>query len=152
MRAISADGRTDASAPVSIHADSGGSHGARLHNLTSPKNLDADVDVFTAAAGFVLDADTTYWIGVLGGEYLIEVDSPVASVKPYTLGVYEADPETDRVEEGPTPAPGGSYSGSLFVHHDFDGDTDSAAQTPMTSSTARMTSRCMRSTAAPRRS
>ena len=53
---------SDAAVVVSVHADAGQSYGAELFSLTSPADLDADVDVFTAPANSVLQPDTDYWL------------------------------------------------------------------------------------------
>ena len=53
---------SDAAVAVAVHADAGTSYGAKLFDLTSPADLDADVDVFTAPANSVLQPNTNYWL------------------------------------------------------------------------------------------
>ena len=49
---------------MSIHASVGSTYGAKLYDLASPTNLDADVDVFTAPDDATLQPDTDYWMVV----------------------------------------------------------------------------------------
>ena len=54
----------DPTIAVSIHASAGSTYGAKLYDLSSPTNLDADVDVFTAPDDATLQPDTDYWMVV----------------------------------------------------------------------------------------
>ena len=54
----------DPTIAVSIHASAGSTYGAKLYDLSSPPNLDADVDVFTAPDDATLQPDTDYWMVV----------------------------------------------------------------------------------------
>ena len=54
----------DPTIAVSIHASAGSTYGAKLYDLSSPTNLDADVDVFTAPDDTTLQPDTDYWMVV----------------------------------------------------------------------------------------